>query len=112
MSRKTLINLVLVLTMLLASVGVVSAAPPAQEELSYTIKLGDTLWALGEKYLGSGFAWPALMAATNQKTIEDSTFAYIKNADVIHPGGNSRFPSRQMPKPSWRPMTPTSQSCC
>jgi len=94
MFRRTLINLVLVLAMLLAlGVSVVSAAPPAQEELSYTIKLGDTLWALGEKYLGSGFAWPALMAATNQKNIEDSTFAYIANADVIHPGWKLAIPS-------------------
>jgi len=94
MFRRTLINLVLVLTMLLAlGLSAVSAAPPTQEELSYTIKLGDTLWALGEKYLGSGFAWPALMAATNQKNIEDSTFAYIANADVIHPGWKLAIPS-------------------
>ena len=96
MSRKTLINLVLVLVMLLTlGLSVASAAPPAQEELSYTIKLGDTLWALGEKYLGSGFAWPALMAATNQKNIEDSTFAYIGNADVIHPGWKLAIPSTE-----------------
>ena len=94
MSRKTLINLVLVLVMMLTlGLSAASAAPPAQEELSYTIKLGDTLWALGEKYLGSGFAWPALMAATNQKNIEDSTFAYIANADVIHPGWKLAIPS-------------------
>lgn len=94
MSRRKLINLVLVLAMLLAlGLSAVSAAPPTQEELSYTIKLGDTLWALGEKYLGSGFAWPALMAATNQKNIEDSTFAYIANADVIHPGWKLAIPS-------------------
>lgn len=94
MFRRTLINLVLVLAMLLAlGLSAVSAAPPTQEELSYTIKLGDTLWALGEKYLGSGFAWPALMAATNQKNIEDSTFAYIANADVIHPGWKLAIPS-------------------
>lgn len=94
MFRRTLINLVLVFAMLLAlGLSAVSAAPPTQEELSYTIKLGDTLWALGEKYLGSGFAWPALMAATNQKNIEDSTFAYIANADVIHPGWKLAIPS-------------------
>lgn len=96
MLRRTLINLVLVLAMLLTlGLSVVSAAPPAQEELTYTIKLGDTLWALGEKYLGSGFAWPAIMAATNQKNIEDSTFAYIGNADVIHPGWKLAIPSQE-----------------
>jgi glucose/mannose transport system substrate-binding protein len=95
MFRRKLFNLVLVLAMLLTLVSVVSAAPPAQEELTYTIKLGDTLWALGEKYLGSGFAWPALMAATNQKNIEDATFAYIANADVIHPGWKLAVPSQE-----------------
>ncbi len=94
MFRKTLINLVVVLAMLLTMVSVVSAAPPAQEELTYTIKLGDTLWALGEKYLGSGTAWPAIMASTNQKNIEDATFAYIKNADLIHPGWKLLVPSQ------------------
>ncbi len=95
MLRRTFINLVLVLAMLLTlGASVVSAAPPAQEELTYTIKLGDTLWALGEKYLGSGTGWPALMAATNQKNIEDSTFAYIKNADLIHPGWKLSIPSQ------------------
>jgi len=94
MSRRKLINLVVLLAMLVTlGVSVASAAPPAQEELTYTIKLGDTLWALGEKYLGSGFAWPAIMAATNQKNIEDSTFAYIANADVIHPGWKLAIPS-------------------
>lgn len=94
MSRRKLINLVVLLAMLVTlGVSVASAAPPTQEELSYTIKLGDTLWGLGEKYLGSGFAWPALMAATNQKNIEDSTFAYIANADVIHPGWKLAIPS-------------------
>jgi glucose/mannose transport system substrate-binding protein len=95
MSKRRLFNLVLVLAMLLAVVSVASAAPPAQEELSYTIKLGDTLWDLGEKYLGSGFAWPAIMASTNQKNIEDSSFAYIKNADVIHPGWKLAVPSQE-----------------
>ena len=55
MSKKTLINLFLVLAMLLPlGVSVASAAPPAQEELTYTVKLGDNLWSLAEKYLGSG----------------------------------------------------------
>ena len=56
MLRK-LFNLVLLVTILVTlSVNVASAAPPAQEELTYTVKLGDNLWTLAEKYLGSGAA--------------------------------------------------------
>ena len=95
MFRRTLINLVVVLAMVLTMVGVVNAAPPAQAETTYTIKLGDTLWALAEKYLGSGTGWPAIMASTNQKNVEDTTFAYIANADLIHPGWKLLVPSAE-----------------
>jgi len=95
MFRRTLINLVVVLAMLLTlGLGVANAAPLPQET-TYTIKLGDTLWALAEKYLGSGTGWPAIMATTNQKNIEDATFAYIKNADLIHPGWKLLVPSAE-----------------
>ena len=95
MSRRTLFHLALVLAMLLTLASVASAAPPAQKGMTYTIKLGDTLWALAEKYLGVGTAWPAIMAFTNQKNIEDPTFARIENADVIHPGWKLYIPSAE-----------------
>jgi len=46
MSKKMLTNLVLVFVMLLTVVSVASAAPPVQKGLTYTVKLGDNLWAL------------------------------------------------------------------
>jgi len=106
MFRRTLINLVVVLAMVLTMVGAVSAAPLAQAETTYTIKLGDTLWALAEKYLGSGTAWPAIMASTNQKNIADATFAYIQNADLIHPGWKLLVPSADNAKAFMATYTP------
>ena len=94
MSRKTFVTLLLVLTMLL-SVGMspASAAPSAQPGAAYTIKLGDSLWLLAEKYLGAGTAWPAVMALTNQKNVSDTTFARIENADLIYPGWKLWIPT-------------------
>jgi len=95
MSRRMLVSLALVLAMLLP---MVANAAPLGQAVTYTIKKGDTLWALAEKYLGAGTAWPAIMASTNQKNIEDTTFAYIANADVIHPGWKLWIPSLEEAK--------------
>ncbi|MFQ5811937.1 MAG: ABC transporter substrate-binding protein, partial [Anaerolineae bacterium] len=101
MSKKTLINLFLVLTMLLTlGVGAASAAPPAaevlaQEELTYTVKLGDNLWTLAEKYLGTGPAYWVIVGATNAKHEGDSSFAYIENPSLIHPGWKLLIPSAE-----------------
>ena len=92
MSKKTLVNLFLVLAMLLTMVGTASAAPSAQEELTYTVKLGDNLWTLAEKYLGSGPAYWAIFDATNAKYAEDSSFAHIENPNLIHPGWKLLIP--------------------
>ena len=96
MFRRSLVNLFLVFTILLTlGVGAVSGAPPAQEGMIYTVKLGDNLWTLAEKYLGSGPAYWAIVGATNAKHGEDATFAYIENPDLIHPGWKLFIPSAE-----------------
>ncbi len=89
------LNLLLVLAMLLTLVGTASAAPPVQEELTYTVKLGDNLWTLAEKYLGSGPAYWGIFHATNAKHDEDSSFASIENPNLIHPGWKLLIPSAE-----------------
>jgi glucose/mannose transport system substrate-binding protein len=94
MSRKIVLCVFLALLLLLSlGVTVASATPAAQAEVVYTVKLGDYLSMIAKKYLGSGSAWPAIMATTNQKNIEDSTYAYITNADLIQPGWKLLIPS-------------------
>jgi hypothetical protein len=79
------------LTGLMTSVA--SAAPPADEGQDYYIQKDDWLSKLWDRFLGSIFAWPAIMAATNQKAIEDSSYAHIKNADLIEVGWKVWIPS-------------------
>ena len=94
MSKKTLIHLVLALAMLLIlGVSAASGASPAREEMTYTVKLGDNLWTLAEKYLGSGVAYWAIAGSTNVKYEEDTSFALIQNPDLIHPGWKLLIPS-------------------
>jgi basic membrane protein A len=76
-------------------VNVANAAPPAQEEVTYTVKLGDNLWTLAEKYLGSGTAYRAIVIATNGKTLTDLSFASISNPNLIHPGWKFLIPSAE-----------------
>jgi ABC-type branched-subunit amino acid transport system substrate-binding protein len=84
--KARFVSLILVFALLAMGLGVASAAPPAQEGTTYTVKLGDNLWTLAEKYLGNGAAYPAIAGATNDKTSEDETFAQIANPSLIHPG--------------------------
>jgi len=97
MSTKKVAYLALALVMVvnLLAAGVVSAAPPQQEEVTYTVKLGDTLWAMAEKYLGSGAGYPAIVMATNAKHNEDATFAYIARPDLIQPGWKFAIPTAE-----------------
>ena len=101
MSKKTLcqrvgLNLVLTLAMLLPlGLSVASAAPPAQEEMTYTVKLGDNLWTLAEKYLGSGPAYRTIVSATNAKYEGDPSFAYVDNPSLIHPGWKLLIPGAE-----------------
>ena len=101
MFKRTLVSLFLVFTILLTlGVSAVSGAPPAaevlaQEEMTYTVKLGDSLWALAEKYLGSGPDYWAIVDATNAKHEENASFAHIEDPGLINPGWKLLIPGAE-----------------
>lgn len=73
------------------------AAPPRQtgKEIVYTIKLGDSLWGISEKYLGNGAAYWAIVGATNAKHDQDESFAKIDYPSLIHPGWKILIPGAE-----------------
>ncbi|MFZ5918342.1 MAG: BMP family ABC transporter substrate-binding protein [Chloroflexota bacterium] len=85
MRKWTLVSLLVLLGLLIAPVSVF-AGPPQQGETEYTVQLDDNLWNIAEKYLGTGAAYRAILLATNIKSNEDDTFAYIKDKSLIYPG--------------------------
>jgi hypothetical protein len=96
MSKQTVWRVIVISALLLlVAPGVLQAAPPAQEEQVYTVGLADSLWSLAEKYLGNGAAFPAIVAATNEKAAEDASFAEIEDAGVIQPGWKILIPSAE-----------------
>jgi phosphonate transport system substrate-binding protein len=96
MIKKNLLLALLAVALLLSlAPSVAFTAPPAQEEVTYTVKLGDNLWTLAEKYLGNGAAYWAIVGATNKKAGEDTTFAHIENPSLIHPGWKLLIPGEE-----------------
>jgi LysM repeat protein len=91
---KKLFSLIMIVALLAVFAPVISAAPPAQGQ-EYIVTAGDWLSKIADKYLGNPQAWPAVMQATNQKSLEDSSFAKIANADLIEPGWKLWVPSTE-----------------
>jgi hypothetical protein len=74
----------------LAPVAALAAPPTRTQEIEcaaeYTVQAGDWLSKLADKYLGDMLAYPAIVGATNQKSVTDGRFARITNPDLIEVG--------------------------
>lgn len=53
-------------------------------EVIYTVQPGDTLWAIAERFFGSGFEYPRIVEANAGRVMADGR--RFTSAGVIHPG--------------------------
>ncbi len=86
---KKLINaMVLALALLVMVAGVAGAAAPVFQEggQEYVVQADDWLSKLAEKTYGDVLAWPIIWEATNAKSQEDSSFAFIEDPNIIEVG--------------------------
>ena len=72
-----------------------SAKRSAKKTTTYTIKSGDTLWEIAEKFLGSGSKWKTIYTA-NKDIIESTAKKHGKsssdNGHWIYPGVKLKIP--------------------
>jgi hypothetical protein len=104
----TIIFSVFLVALFVTSTPAIYAAPPSQEETTYTVQSGDSLWMLAEKYLGSGANFPTIVEATNQQHQTDNSYANISDPAVLLPGMKLLIPAGMaepatMPEPAPAP---------
>lgn len=65
-------------------------AQPKQEIKGYTVRPGDSLWAIAERELGSGFRWKEIYRENQGRQFPDGRC--LENPRLIHPGWSLRLP--------------------
>lgn len=92
---KKIVYLLVVVALLMATVGSAAAAPNSAVtcDQTYTVTAGDWLSKIADQFLGNVKAYYAIMGFTNQKSLEDSSFAKVTNPDSIEVGQKLCVPS-------------------
>ncbi len=90
-------NWLVVLAIIAALAPWAAFATPSTQEITcaeeYTVQADDWLSKIADKLLGDVLAYPAIVAATNQKHTADASFAEVANPDSIEVGWKLCIPS-------------------
>lgn len=62
-------------------------------EFNVIVQADDWLSKIADKFLGNLLAFPAIVVATNHKSLIDDTYTYIADANVIEPGWKLCIPN-------------------
>ena len=65
--------------------------PPKKEVKRYVVRPGDSLWAIAERELGSGFRWKEIFKENRGRAFPDGRC--LENPRLIHPGWILRLPA-------------------
>jgi phosphonate transport system substrate-binding protein len=93
--RRLISSLLLLVLLLTLASSVAVAAPPAQGGEDYVVQADDWLSKLADKFLGDVFAWPAIWAATNEKSDTDTAYTRILDPNLIEVGEVLYIPSKE-----------------
>ena len=94
--KQSTLQLLLVIGIVMFVVPIaLAASPPQQDEpVDYTALADDWLSKLSDKYLGDVLAYPAITHYTNQKFVEDSSYAIITDSNIIDVGAKLYIPTQ------------------
>ena len=97
MNRKSFLLLLIPTVMLtLLTAAVALAAPRLQDDgQDYIVQADDWLSKLAEKFYGDPLAYPAIVAATNEKAAAENGFEIIDNPDMVEVGQRLFLPTAQ-----------------
>ncbi|MFQ5577962.1 MAG: LysM peptidoglycan-binding domain-containing protein [Anaerolineae bacterium] len=94
MKRKAVLILALALWLAAGSIAAV-----AQEEVvcqtEVVVQVNDWLAKIAAKFYGNTHAYPLIVSATNAKAAADSSFAVIRNPNLIRPGWKLCLPAAE-----------------
>jgi len=65
--------------------------PPKKEVKRYVVRPGDSLWAIAERELGSGFRWKEIFKENRGRAFPNGRC--LENPRLIHPGWTLRLPA-------------------
>jgi len=93
---KRMFSLVIVIVLLLAALPLSALAAPPEPvdcDQEYTVALADWLSNLSDLFYGDVLKYPAIILATNMKSVSDDSYVVIVDPNIIEPGQKLCVPS-------------------